>query len=402
MTIEDGPNKRGISIDIDTVYQIFYYSALTIFLSYSVLNSSMYSAYLSSGSHEAYAVCCLLLMGAGISKITKLKWDANLVFTVLILVVLEVLQVLVRFDLAFTTMWLLVLMSVGTSFEKTAKISLSVLSVVLLFIILSSEIGIIKNISWQNGNRVRQMLGFGTALRPSKVMLNITWLVLYLNRRKVSLLSACILTLLNYVIYELTVSRLNFYIALLSIIIVYFFQNRKVLKHITAIAPIWPCVCALLSLFATLKYDYTNQMQFNLNSFLESRLSLGQSNIVTYGIGWLGSKSFKMNGIGYDASGNSLLGIGSVYNYVDNLYVQYLIQYGILFMIIILAVLFIVPVRLKKNDKSKVILTLFMLMAIVSIVDDGMLKLQYNIFMLLAVEVMFGKSNNSYYDKDVE
>lgn len=43
-----------------------------------------------------------------------------------------------------------------------------------------------------------------------------------------------------------------------------------------------------------------------------------------------------------------------------------------------------------------------MLMAIVSIVDDGMLKLQYNIFMLLAVEVMFGKSNNSYYDKDVE
>lgn len=50
-----------------------------------------------------------------------------------------------------------------------------------------------------------------------------------------------------------------------------------------------------------------------------------------------GSKSFKMNGIGYDASGNSLLGIGSVYNYVDNLYVQYLIQYGILFMIIILA-----------------------------------------------------------------
>lgn len=109
-----------------------------------------------------------------------------------------------------------------------------------------------------------------------------------------------------------------------------------------------------------------------------------------------------MNGIGYDASGNSLLGIGSVYNYVDNLYVQYLIQYGILFMIIILAVLFIVPVRLKKNDKSKVILTLFMLMAIVSIVDDGMLKLQYNIFMLLAVEVMFGKLNNSYYDKDVE
>lgn len=283
MTIEDGPNKRGISIDIDTVYQIFYYSALTIFLSYSVLNSSMYSAYLSSGRPEAYTVCCLLLMGAGISKITKLKWDANLVFTVLILVVLEVLQVLVRFDLAFTTMWLLVLMSVGTSFEKTAKISLSVLSVVLLFIILSSEIGIIKNISWQNGNRVRQMLGFGTALRPSKVMLNITWLVLYLNRRKVSLLSACILTLLNYVIYELTVSRLNFYIALLSIIIVYFFQNRKVLKHITAIAPIWPCVCALLSLFATLKYDYTNQMQFNLNSFLESRLSLGQSNIVKIG-----------------------------------------------------------------------------------------------------------------------
>lgn len=402
MTIEDGLNKRGISIDIDTVYQILYYSALTIFLSYSVLNSSMYSAYLIGSGNKTYALCCLLLMGAGISKITQLKWDANLVFTVLILVVLEVLQALVRFDLAFTTMWLLVLMSVGTSFEKTAKISLSVLSVVLLFIILSSEIGIIKNIIWQNGNRVRQMLGFGTALRPSKVMLNITWLVLYLNRRKVSLLSACILTLLNYVIYELTVSRLNFYIALLSIIIVYFFQNRKVLKHITAIAPIWPCVCALLSLFGTLKYDYTNQMQFNLDSFLETRLSLGQYNIVTYGIGWLGSKSFEMNGIGYDAYGNSLLGIGSVYNYVDNLYVQYLIQYGILFMISILAVLFIVLVRLKKNDKSKVILTLFMLMAIVSIVDDGMLKLQYNIFMLLAVEVMFGKSNNSYYDKDVE
>lgn len=69
MTIEDGPNKRGISTDIDTVYQIFYYSALTIFLSYSVLNSSMYSAYLSSGSHEAYTVCCLLLMGLEFQKL---------------------------------------------------------------------------------------------------------------------------------------------------------------------------------------------------------------------------------------------------------------------------------------------------------------------------------------------
>lgn len=402
MTIEDGPDKQVISIDIDTIYQALYYSGLTIFLIYSVLNSSMYNIYLRGYSTEVYTVCCLLVTGAGISKITKLKWNVNFVFTVLVLLGLAALQLLVRPDLGLTTMLLFVLMSVGSSFEKTAKISLFVLSVVLLFVILSSEIGLIKNVSWQMGNRVRQMLGFGTALRASKIMLNITWLVLYLNRRKIALLKVCILVLLNCVIYALTVSRLNFYIALLSILVVYLFQNRKILRYITAIAPIWFCICMLFSLFTTLKYDYTNQIQFNLNSFLESRLSLGQFNIARYGIGWLGSKSFTMNGIEYDAYGNSLLGIGSVYNYVDNLYVQYLIQYGILFIMIILAVLFIVSVRLKKNDKSRVILTLFMLMALVSIVDDGMLKLQYNMFMLLAVEVMFGKLNNSYYDKDVE
>ena len=122
---------------------------------------------------------------------------------------------------------------------------------------------------------------------------------------------------------------------------------------------------------------------------------------MNYGIHLLGNDKFTMVGAMYDINGQSSIGIGNAYNYVDNLYLQYAIHYGSLYMLTILIISSAVLFYMCKHKVPSTVLLLFALMLLVSLIDDGMLKLPYNLFLILVAEVMWGSTNNSYYKFDL-
>lgn len=374
----------NIVIRRDSLKNMLFYIPYVAYLLYSLLNTSFYAKYINSYGKILFAFCVLLLI---LKEFLGARFTSRDGVLALVLIVITG-YFYMYFGLTQTLLPIFIYSARNMEVNKILRISYVISVFMLVFIILSSYLGIIQNYIYYSALRERQYLGFRYALYPSSILCNIIFLKVYLEKENISWLSLICLLVANYVLFQYTDSRLTFILGVALIVFSTIMKKSKKFREILLNRTfIWSfLVLALLSIYATINYDYLSDWQSDLNEALGGRLSLGNSTLKFYGYGLFG-KTLSLSGNGLDENG--MLNT-STYDYVDNLYVLLLLRAGIIFLFIFLVAMTIIMKKIY-IQKDSYLYIIFILLAFHGIIDDLIMLPQYNSFWFVVAALFMGR-----------
>ena len=374
----------NIVIRRDSLKNMLFYIPYVAYLLYSLLNTSFYAKYINSYGKILFAFCVLLLI---LKEFLGARFTSRDGVLALVLIVITG-YFYMYFGLTQTLLPIFIYSARNMEVNKILRISYIISLVMLVFIILSSYLGIIQNYIYYSALRERQYLGFRYALYPSSILCNIIFLKVYIEKENVSWVSLICLLIGNYILFQYTDSRLTFMLGTVLIIFSAIMKKSQKFREILLNRTfIWSfLVLALLSIYATINYDYLSDWQSDLNEALGGRLSLGNSTLKFYGYGLFG-KTLSLSGNGLDENG--MLNT-STYDYVDNLYVLLLLRAGIIFLFIFLVAMTIIMKKIY-IQKDSYLYIIFILLAFHGIIDDLIMLPQYNSFWFVVAALFMGR-----------
>ena len=374
----------NIVIRRDSLKNMLFYIPYVAYLLYSLLNTSFYAKYINSYGKILFAFCVLLLI---LKEFLGARFTSRDGVLALVLIVITG-YFYMYFGLTQTLLPIFIYSARNMEVNKILRISYVISVFMLVFIILSSYLGIIQNYIYYSALRERQYLGFRYALYPSSILCNIIFLKVYLEKENISWLSLICLLVANYVLFQYTDSRLTFILGVALIVFSTIMKKSQKFREILLNRTfIWSfLVLALLSIYATINYDYLSDWQSDLNEALGGRLSLGNSTLKFYGYGLFG-KTLSLSGNGFDENG--MLNT-STYDYVDNLYVLLLLRAGIIFLFIFLVAMTIIMKKIY-IQKDSYLYIIFILLAFHGIIDDLIMLPQYNSFWFVVAALFMGR-----------
>lgn len=374
----------NIVIRRDSLKNMLFYIPYVAYLLYSLLNTSFYAKYVNSYGKILFAFCVLLLI---LKEFLGARFTSRDGVLALVLIVITG-YFYMYFGLTQTLLPIFIYSARNMEVNKILRISYIISLFMLVFIILSSYLGIIQNYIYYSALRERQYLGFRYALYPSSILCNIIFLKVYIEKENVSWLSLICLLIGNYILFQYTDSRLTFMLGTVLIVFSAIMKKSQKFREILLNRTfIWSfLVLALLSIYATINYDYLSDWQSDLNEALGGRLSLGNSTLKFYGYGLFG-KTLSLSGNGLDENG--MLNT-STYDYVDNLYVLLLLRAGIIFLFIFLVAMTIIMKKIY-IQKDSYLYIIFILLAFHGIIDDLIMLPQYNSFWFVVAALFMGR-----------
>lgn len=288
------------------------------------------------------------------------------------------------------------------NFERIGKFTLFFTGAVVLFIVFCAYMGFLPNYSFTG--RVRTAMGFGYPLFLPAYLMNITMLAVYLYRKDMKHSGRLLLFVLNMLVYIKCDGRISFACASCFLVcepILKFLEKNVSRLHKWFSLSILSFPIGLVVSFAvTLSYGGKSQWVILLNSLLLERLRLGYEGLQIYGIQpfyqkieWIGS--------GFALKGEPLPG---KYNWIDNLYIRNYVDNGFIVATLFFAFLtFAAYAGWKRRDY--LFLTIMALCAVHGMIDDSMMRLDRNTFLLLCGSMIYQElhqTNNDVYLKGQE
>ena len=164
-----------------------YFLSYGLFLITSLLSTSFYYRYFIGSPYTWLQVACLAML---LLREYRLRGGSQnwIALTVLgLLGVLSLWTTMGNLTRLVPLMFFYIYSARNIHFDRIARFSLKISSWVVSLVILSGYLGIIDNVVVAKGLRVREYLGFRYALYLPGILLNMTSLWLYLNRRRVPL-----------------------------------------------------------------------------------------------------------------------------------------------------------------------------------------------------------------------
>lgn len=289
--------------------------------------------------------------------------------------------------------FLLIYSARNINVREIIKVTFFIEIFMIIFIILSSYLGIIKNDIWYRDNlSIRYGLGYVYTTFLANYYFHIVLMYLYLkNNYKFKITEGIIIIFLNYIIYKYTDTKAVYY--LINLIVVFALVlnlKKKSIKEYKIfsffIKYCFP-ISALISIFASINFNQYNQIYYFFNNILTDRLILGHTAFNNYGIKLFGQQIvWTVGRSGIDRPSDS------VYNFVDCAYLNIALAYGIIILIFLcLGFVLIGKIAIKNNDKYLCLVLIFL--AIHSITDPQLIELRYNPFLFM-FGVFFFKNYN--------
>ena len=277
----------------------------------------------------------------------------------------------------------------GISCNLVIGTSMVAQSAVTLITIAASVVGLVNNYITDKDDRIREFLGFKWATTSALIYSFVVLELLYLWKGRIRLLNYVIINVINYFLYVLTDSRMAFLLCIGSTTFFLLFggligQFRE-RKWFTAAMVSMPFLLAAGSIYLHKRFTREGMIG-RINVLLSNRLRYGYEAMKSYGIGLFGKK-IKWVGYGLDDAG------AGKYNYVDCSYLRIAIEYGVLFLIMVLLVYSFIIYRAYKNGQNYLAwITLFILMLCVT--ESRLFNFAFNPFILLAFATMTKKNKN--------
>lgn len=213
--------------------------------------------------------------------------------------------------------------------KKIIRTTIWLQGLFLLLIVGLSQTGILHDYIFGVGtDRVRHGLGFTFALLPSTLFFYFCLGYIYYKKEKFKWKDAIILEFITIYFYIMTDSRMVFFLGTFFLL---FFtiqgSNSHRWKQLSKINGFYLIIPAILCVFSFIVAFYYSPNNFlsGFNRLLSGRLALAQNAINKYGITLFG-QHIRWVGLSPDSPT-----MGQDYNFVDSSYVQLGLEYGLVF-----------------------------------------------------------------------
>jgi len=373
-----------------------FFISLAIYIIISIFNKTFYGQYIPQAAIKAGLLACIALLF--LHEFAKLYIKSyNLKEILHLLAVFAVFMVCTRFlGTKTATLFLYIYSSRDVDFKQTARLASWIAFALFCFVILSAEVGIIRNyISVGSDGRIREYLGFTYALPPAMILANITALQVYIKKDCMPTGQIIFWALLNTWLFSKTDSRLSYFTAMFFLILAFLFRINldwtkifdkfRFLAKITAFSFI---ICMTVSILIIAFYDKNIDWMRRINDISEERIVLTIESIKKFGISLFG-EPVKWVGNGLDTSGNALKG---KYLYVDNIYMNLLQRAGIIAFAYLTIILTVALIKAAKA-KDYWFLIIWAVLSCRGILDDLIIGLHYNTFWLGVGAYIYSTSN---------
>ena len=377
--------------------------SLILFLLISLLNTTFYARYISGVIYNVGILTSVILLI--IKELINNKLNFQRAISLLGVIIVYALVGSVTGFLSTLAISIIFIFSLrDISFKYVARTSFYISLFILIFVVLSSQIGLISNYIEFSGGRIRQYLGFRYSLFPSTVMLNIIASSFFLTQDKVSYKRLFFLLVSTIWIFFQTDSRLTFISSLLllgiNLVVKWYPSVLKSSALLLKTFKLTYIVNAYLSyliakMYLSFSSPFLNELSKNINQFLGGRIYYANRSLNVYGYNLFGQK---INWIGNGLDINGQKGL-SEYLYVDNLYIQILQRYG-LFVLVILLVIFTLTLHHLLKQKQYVLSLILIILSFHAMIDDLIINLHYNIFLILIGTLM--NQNQSAFEENLQ
>lgn len=272
----------------------------------------------------------------------------------------------------------------NVDFDDILKVSLFVEVLVLVITVGLSLEGIIPNNIWDEGIRHRYDLGFIYCTFGSHLMLFIT-MVYSCIRKRITLIEAAGLLAVSLWLYSYNNTRIDLCIVIPFLVFFYIwthFSGRVRNNFINKIMFQYSGVLmAIVSIGVQAFYNPDILLYVRLNSLLSNRLDLGRRAIQEYGftlfgqhIKWIGQGGIKKNPL-------------LIYNYVDCSFLKYTLNYGIIFIVLLMiGLVYIGKKAIEREDMALCASLLFLY--VFAMVDAELCVLAFHPFLLKIGELI--------------
>lgn len=386
-------NKKSTYSDVIINSQNIYELGLAIYLVVSLIQFSTFMDYFSDNSMHY-----LLYIGLGLILFKMFFLDKQDLkeFAVKILTLgFLVLIWRTSSDFMLLTMGVYILGAKDVQFRRIIKLYFIVGTMTLLFIMVCSLMGVIKNLIYHRifNSVTRQSFGI---IYPTDFAAHVLYLLLAYSYLKFEQLSwgsyACYLVI-AWLLITFCDARLSAITIVIAIPVLWLGQKalrgNKVARGLTYFYWWIPAILAYLTICSYYFYTQSNSLFEKMNYFLSGRLFLGKLAIDKYGFswfgthviehGWGGSKGFKMTTSNPDN-----------YFYIDSSFLRVAILYGIIALIIIVTIMTIITWR-SVHVYRYALASIITLVAISAIVEQRLVDLSFNPFLLALLANIYPK-----------
>ena len=269
----------------------------------------------------------------------------------------------------------------GISMERTIRISVWIQSVILMITVGLSQIGLVEDYIMEPDIRPRHFLGFAWTTTGAILYFFILLEYIYLKKGRLKPAEYCVLLGIDCWFYHMTDSRMT--VALSAVILTFFLifgeyiNKEKISVSFYQLFLAAPAMTGLFAVILHAKYDSTNAVYARVNSLLSGRLRLGYQAIANYGVTLFGHP---IEWIGF-ALGTAP---DKAYNYVDCSYLQVMLEYGVVFLILIV-LLYSLAIRKAIAKKRYDLCWILLFILIFSITEPRLADLAFNPFVLAGV-----------------
>ena len=277
----------------------------------------------------------------------------------------------------YMTYFMYIVTSKDVDYNKIIKYVLTSFIVSTAFVLILTKFGIINDKIFSINIRNRHGLGFNWTTVFPNMFMYMTLYLIYIRKSRITLYEVFIVLSIAIFCYIMTDTKSAFVLTVLGILLAYFLKYNKFLrkyhKIYNYIALVLPILMASLIIIVSYLYNSDNMVLLNINSILSGRLSLGKRAINEFGFIFMARTLPLVGGEPLD---------GSAYNFVDSSFLLYLLNFGIIFFILLMALLeyFAYLINLKKDIYM---LLVFFIFIIHSTFDPQLLNLCFNYFLLV-------------------
>lgn len=365
--------------------ELFFYPALVMFIAQEYIETSRYIdifGYTVVASLKWVAVLGFVLSIALTRNVKRTTLTVSLGFSLF-------LSIIYFYTERYTLLIILIVLLASRKYptHKVIRFVYYVSLIFLVFIVVSSLLGIIPNITivQSGGERIRNTLGFDYVSFSSNYFVNILLCRIYLkspnqitnlsSNGTMSLKEISVWLLASCILYFETKTNLTFLVSIIAIVLYMFFVKLRFLikfyKFKYSLIMFIFIVLWTITFYCCLKYNSHNQIWATFNQYTTNRLWLSNEAIMRYGIHLFGSK-INMNSTD----------LGSTNIYIDSGYIQLIVLYGT-FLTSIFLLIYTFLVRLAIQTKNVGLLIWLVCVALFNVVNSMTFDLLQNSSLLV-------------------
>ena len=283
----------------------------------------------------------------------------------------------------------------NTDKNKIIKAALITYIITYSLVIFASIIGLIPDWTYTRGETIRHSFGFSYPTITMVYYLMIILMYIYTRKSKITIYEIIILEIINVFLYNSTAGRTT-YILVTIVLILLVLKKAKFLdfllkkdifqKMLKGCCYIIPTLAIIFILAMSYLYSINDSFAISMNKMLSNRLQLTCTAFQDYDVTLFGQDT-QWNGWGGFGYSENIDTKNYVYNYLDNSYARLILDYGVIFTILVIMGYTILLIQNYKKKDYWMIFIIFIIL-VLSELEPHLIDLNKNIFVICFIPLL--------------